>query len=81
MSLIKTLDVKSHLSARYRNRIRIPPVDQPGTGVSEPNEVAADGKQVGFSKDFTADYQKTPAVIVPIRDASGGTQTQASPSF
>jgi hypothetical protein len=81
MSLIKKSDVKSHLSTRYRNRVHTPPVGQPGTGFSEASQAAVDGRRAGFSKDFTADHQRTPAVVVPIRDAADGTQTQVSPSF
>jgi hypothetical protein len=82
MSLIKKSDVKNHLSMRHKNRIHVGPGSEvDATGISRSSQAIVEGQRSGFPKDFTADHKRTPAIVVPIRDAFDENQTQPSPTF
>ena len=81
MTFMEKSDVKKHLSSRVHNRIQISPPDMPEAVIPEPTQAPADAVQTGFTKDFTADHQRTLAVLVPFPEAADRSQTQPSPSF
>jgi hypothetical protein len=81
MTFMKKSDVKKHLSSRVHNRIHISPPDMPDAVIPDATQAAVDAVQAEFTKDFTADHQRTLAVVVPFPEAADRSQTQPSPSF
>jgi len=81
MTFMKKSDVKNHLSSRVHHRVHISPAEMPEAVIPEAIQAPADAVQAGFTKDFTADHERTLAVVVPFPDPADRSQTQPSPSF